>query len=94
MKVVKVDGKDNRHKVLIYALSTCAWCKMAKNFLKDNNIDYEYVDIDQCSKEDREKIKKDIQSRGGDLSYPTLIVDDKTLITGFVKNKIKDALEI
>ena len=94
MKVVKVDGKDNRHKVLIYALSTCAWCKMAKNFLKDNNIEYEYVDIDQCSKEDREKIQKDIQSRGGDLSYPTLIVDDKTLITGFVKNKIKDVLEI
>lgn len=94
MKVVKVDGKDNRHKVLIYALSTCAWCKMAKKFLKDNNIEYEYVDIDQCSKEDREKIKKAIQSRGGDLSYPTLIVDDKTLITGFVKNKIKDVLEI
>jgi len=94
MNTVKVNGKNNKHKVLMYALSTCGWCKMTKNFLKDNNIEYEYIDVDQCGKDDREKIQEDIRNRGGDLSYPTLIVDDKTLITGFVKNRIRDALEI
>jgi glutaredoxin len=94
MNSVKVPGKNKKHKVLMYALSTCAWCKMEKQFLKDNGIEYEYVDVDLCNKEDREKIIGDIKRRGGELSYPTLIIDDKNLISGFRKDEIRKALEI
>ena len=94
MKVVKVSGRNNKHKVFVYALSTCAWCKLAKKFLKENEIEYEYVDVDLCNEEDREKIRKDFLDKGGDLSYPTIIVDGKILITGFRKDKLKEALEI
>jgi glutaredoxin len=62
--------------------------------LKENEIEYEYVDVDLCNEEDREKIRKDFLDKGGDLSYPTIIVDSKILITGFRKDKLKEALEI
>jgi len=94
MKIVKVEGKNNKHKVFVYALSTCAWCKLTKTFLKENNIEYEYVDVDLCNEEDKEKIKEDILNRGGSLSYPTIIIDDKILINGFRKDKLKEVLEI
>jgi len=94
MEPVKVLGENNDHKVLMYALSTCVWCKLTKQFLRDNKIAYEYVDVDLCSEKDREKVKRDIQSRGGDLSYPTLIIDDNVLITGFRKDMIKEALAL
>ena len=94
MKIVKVPGRNNKHKVFIYAISTCAWCKLTKNFLKDNNIEYDYVDVDLCNGKDREKVRKDILNRGGSLSYPTVIIDDKILINGFRKDKIKEALGI
>jgi glutaredoxin len=94
MKKTKVAGKNSNHKVLIYAISTCAWCKMTKKFLSDNNVEYEYVDVDLTDDEDHEKIREDITSRGGEPSYPTIIVDDKTVITGFRKDKIKEALGI
>jgi glutaredoxin len=94
MKVAKVSGRNNKHKVFVYALSTCAWCKLTKKFLKENEIEYEYVDVDLCEDEDKEKIKKDILEKGGDLSYPTIIVDGKVLITGFRKDKLKETLEI
>jgi len=94
MDTVKVTGKNNKHKVLMYALSTCAWCKLTKQFLKDNHVEYEYVDVDLCNQKDKEKIKNDILNRGGNLSYPTVIIDDKILITGFLKDKLKGALEI
>jgi len=94
MKTVKVAGKNSKHKVLLYALSTCAWCKLTKSFLKENDVEYDYVDVDLCSEEDKEKIKKDILKRGGSLSYPAIIVDDKILINGFRKDKLKEALEI
>jgi len=94
MNFVKVPGKNKRHKVLVYALSTCAWCKLAKNFLKENAVEYEYVDVDLCNEEDREKVRKDIVKRGGSLSYPAIIIDDKILLNGFLKDRIKEALGI
>jgi len=94
MEIVKVQGKNNKHKVFLYAISTCAWCKRTKSFLKDSDIEYEYIDIDLCSREDREEIRENILKRGGRLSYPTIIIDDKILITGFHDDKIKEALEI
>jgi glutaredoxin len=94
MDIVKVAGKNSAHKVIMYAISTCAWCKLTKKFLKDSHIEYEYVDVDLCSDEDREKIRQDILKRGGRLSYPAIIIDDKILINGFQKEKITEALQI
>jgi len=94
LKPKKVSGKNNKHKVLLYALSTCAWCRLTKQFLNDNRIEYEYVDVDLCSEKDREKVRTDIQRRGGDVSYPTIIIDDKILINGFRKDKIREALDL
>jgi glutaredoxin-like protein NrdH len=94
MKVVKVSGRNNKHKVFVYALSTCAWCKQTKKFLKENEIEYEYVDVDLCDEEDQEKVSKDVLSKGGRLSYPAIIIDSKILINGFHVDKIKEALEI
>jgi glutaredoxin len=94
MEKIKVSGKNSKHKVLMYAISTCAWCKMTKKFLKDNDVEYEYVDVDLASDEDHEKIRKEIRNKGAEPSYPTLIVDDKTVITGFQKDRIREALDI
>jgi len=94
MKPTRVHGKNSKHRVLMYALSTCAWCKMTKQFFKDQDIEFEYVDVDLTDDGDKEKIKEDILNKGGSLSYPTIIIDDKVLITGFRKDKIKETLEI
>ena len=94
MPFSKVQGKKNTHKVVIYALSTCVWCKMTKQFLKDNDIEFEYIDVDLCEPEEKEQIHQQIQSKGGSLNYPTTVVDDKKAITGFRKDKLKEALEL
>jgi len=94
MDISKVAGKNNKHKVFIYALSTCVWCKLTKQYLNDNSVEYEYVDVDLAEEKDKEKIRQDITDRGGVLSYPTTIVDGKVLITGFRKDKLNEALEL
>ena len=94
MEKIRVNGKNKVHKVLIYAISTCAWCKMTKEFLKENDVEYEYVDVDLASDEDHEKIRNEIIRLGAEPTYPTIIVDGKTVITGFRKDKIKEALDI
>ncbi|MFX1563424.1 MAG: glutaredoxin family protein [Promethearchaeota archaeon] len=92
MDLVKVEGQRKNHNVLMYTISTCGWCKMTKQFMKDHSVEHEYIDVDLCSKKDREKIHQDIRRRGGRLSFPTIIIDDKILITGFRKKEIEEVL--
>lgn len=94
MQIIKVSGSNNKHKVLMYAISTCGWCKRTKKMLNDMNVEYEYVDIDLSSWEDRQKIRQDILSRGGRLLYPTIIIDNKTLLTNPPESKLREALKI
>ncbi len=78
----------------MFAISTCVWCELAKQFLRDNNVEYEYVNVDLCSDEDKEKIRKDILNRSKSLNYPTIIINDEILISGLNKDELKEALEI
>ena len=92
MKTIKVPGDHKEHGVLVYALSTCIWCKKVKQFLRDKKVEYEYVDVDFCSLEDREKVRNEILRMGGRLSYPAIIIDEKTVINGFHEDKIRGAV--
>jgi glutaredoxin len=94
LQTIKVSGTNNKHTVLVYAISTCGWCKRAKKFLKDNDIEYEYVDIDLVTDDDKETINHDIRKRGGPLAYPTLIIDNKILLTGAPQDTLKEILEL
>lgn len=94
MPFSKIPGKKNEHKVVVYALSTCVWCRMTKEFLKDNSIEFEYLDVDQCDQKEKEQARQLILSKGGTLNYPTTVIDDKITITGFRKDQLKEALQI
>lgn len=94
MRTVKVVGDKKSHKVLLYTLSTCVWCKRLKAFLKERGIEYEFIDVDRCSREERKEISDDILRRGGRLSYPTAIIDGEVLITGFHEDEIMETLGI
>ena len=54
MTVIHVDGKDAGH-VMLYALSTCGWCKKTKQLLRENNFKFEYLDVDKANRADRKK---------------------------------------
>ena len=94
MQTIKVQGQNNKHKVLLYAISTCPWCNKEKQLLRDSNIEFEYIDVDLCSDEDYEKIEENILNKGGRFSFPAILIDDNVLINGFKEKEIKESLEI
>jgi glutaredoxin len=67
---------------------------MTKQFLKDNNVAFEFVDVDLLDEKDKSKVHETILSKGGALNYPTTIVDDQKVIMGFRKDQLKEALGI
>lgn len=94
MSIIKVEGKKKDHKVFLYTLSTCGWCKKTKQFLKDNEVEYEYIDVDKCTREERQKVIADIKARKTSMGFPLGIIDDEILISGYKVDKYKEALGI
>jgi glutaredoxin-like protein NrdH len=94
MQYQKVSGKNTNHKVTLYALSTCVWCKLTKQFLNESSVAYEFVDVDLLNDDDRDKAHAAIISKGGMLTYPTAIIDDKILVAGYRKEQLKEVLGV
>jgi glutaredoxin len=94
MQTTKVDGKNKKNNVLLYTLSTCGWCKKTKELLKENEIAYEYLDLDKCSKEDQKAAVDELKAKNLPVAFPIIIVNDDTVIQGFKKDEILEALGI
>jgi glutaredoxin-like protein NrdH len=92
MNPVKVDGKRKEPKLFLYTLSTCGWCKKTKEFLKENEMTYEYVDVDKVNKDEQKEVIIELKRRGAPLAFPIIIIDDKQLISGFKKQAIEEAI--
>lgn len=92
MSIVKVEGNKKDHKVFLYTLSTCGWCKKTKQFLKDNDVEYEYIEVDKCTREERKKVIEDIKARKASMGFPLAIIDDEIMISGYKVDKYKEVL--
>src|SRR5208337_1836436 len=88
-----VEGTD-KSRILVYALSTCMWCRMAKNLLKDLGVGYEYVDVDLLPAEEKDAVKKEIRKWNPDGSYPTIVINDKDCVSGFDETEIKQKIGV
>ena len=75
-------------QVKVYSTPTCPYCVRAKQFLKDNNITYEDIDVSQDQAKADEMVQK-----SGQIGVPVLNIDNEIII-GFDKEKIKRALGI
>jgi glutaredoxin 3 len=75
-------------KVTIYSTPTCHYCNMAKDYFKENNIQFEAFDVAA----DMAK-RKEMMEKSGQLGVPVILVDDQ-LVIGFNKPKLAQLLEI
>jgi glutaredoxin-like protein NrdH len=92
MKTVQVEGENVDHKVFIYALSTCSWCKLTKQFMNDQSCAYEYIDVDKASYDEKREIGNFFKEKNIPLGFPVTIIDDEIIISGYKPDKLKEAL--
>jgi glutaredoxin len=65
----------------------------AKRFLKENNIEYDYVDVDKLEGSEREDVLSQMLKESGSMRFPTIIIGNKVVV-GFYEDKLKEALGI
>lgn len=75
-------------KVKVYSTPTCPYCKKTKEFLKQNNIEFEDLNVAENDQARTEMIEK-----SGQMGVPVLDID-RTIIVGFNREKIKKALKL
>jgi glutaredoxin-like YruB-family protein len=73
-------------QVKIYSTPTCPFCIRAKQFLKDNNVIFEDIDVSVNQAAVEEMVRK-----SGQMGVQLLDIDGE-LIVGFDKEKIKQTL--
>jgi glutaredoxin-like YruB-family protein len=76
----------NDKKIVIYATSTCPYCKKAKAFLDENKLVYEYYDVGL----DAEK-RKEMLDKSGQMGVPVIDINGK-IIVGFDKKAINEEI--
>ena len=90
----EVDGKNDSHEVNIFTLSTCMWCKKCKAYLKDRDIKYKYIDLDNLSSNQKSEILEYLREnyKPDRIAYPFLVCDDK-FVVGYDPNKYEEIIK-
>lgn len=92
MALIHVDGKK-KGKVMLYALSTCGWCKKTKTLLNELGVEYDYIDVDQVQGEEQNAIIKEVMKFNPACNFPTMVIDSQKCIVGFKEDDIREALK-
>lgn len=74
--------------VIIYSTPVCTYCKMAKEFFKENNISYTEIDVASDADKRAEMIDK-----SGQMGVPVIEIGDNIVI-GFDQEAVSGLLGI
>jgi glutaredoxin-like YruB-family protein len=80
-------------KVAIYTTPTCTYCRMTKEFFKENNVQYEEYNVGIDATRRQEMVDK-----SGQMGVPVIAVEtndgDEQIIVGFDKTALANALGV
>jgi len=74
--------------VKVYTTETCPYCTQVKQFLDENDVEYEEVDVSESEEGREEMVEKSYQ-----MGVPVVDIDGD-VIYRFDKEKIKKALDL
>lgn len=89
----EVEGEKSTPGLTVYALSTCAFCRRAMGYLRENGFGYRFVYLDQLDFDLKREVKAELKERYGDIKlYPILTINDADMIAGFKQERWAEAL--
>jgi len=74
--------------VTIYTTPTCVYCREAKEFFKEHNVEYEEKDVVQD-----EQARNDMIQKSGQMGVPVIDANGEIII-GYNKKKLAELLDI
>lgn len=75
-------------KVRVFSTKVCPYCVVLKQFLNDNKIEFEDLDVSE-----NEEARKEMIEKTGQMGVPVIQIDNE-IIVGFNKPKLSQLLGI
>jgi len=72
--------------VKVYSTPACPWCIRLKQFLKENNIEFQNIDVSS----DQQSVDE-LMQKSGQMGVPVLDIEGQ-IIVGFDRDRIKSVL--
>lgn len=67
-------------EVFLYALSTCPWCRKAKQWFTDTQVPFEYVDVDLLKGEEQEAAAEKAYQLSGGRRFPVAVINGEVVV--------------
>lgn len=77
---------------MLYALSTCIWCRKTRQFLEDEGITFDFIYVDLLEGDEREAAKDAIRVWNSRVSFPTVVINNETCVIGYKVDALRKAL--
>ncbi len=84
---------ENRGKILVYALSTCGWCRKTKEHLKKMGLAFDYIDVDLLDPAESEEVMETVRKHNEKGSFPTIVVNDEHCVVGYDMDRLRELLK-
>ena len=79
-------------EVMVYALSTCPWCRKTKQWFDDSKIPYEAVDVDKLPDEEQDAVADKAYELSGGRRFPVVVINGEVIV-GFNPEKFLEHLQ-
>lgn len=89
------EGSRKPRDLVVYALSTCGFCRRGLDFLKKNNIDFQYVYVDTLEPSQKQDLKQQLTRKfKQQVLFPFVVLDDEEVMVGFKEQEWRKALSL
>jgi glutaredoxin len=78
---------------MLYALSTCGWCRKTRQLLEELGVAYDYEYVDLLTGQEQKSSIEIVTKWNPACNFPTMVIDNKKCIVGFKETEIKEALK-
>jgi glutaredoxin len=78
-------------EVFVYALSTCPWCRKTKQWFTDNQIPFDFVDVDRLGGDAQEATSEKVFELSGGRRYPVVVINGE-VVAGFNPDRYLELL--
>jgi len=81
--VLETGGKSDKD-IFLFTLSTCQWCRKGKQWLKDQDYSFRYLDVDLLPIEEKRELKRALMRFfDATIRYPFIVIDGKDFYAGY-----------
>ena len=78
--------------VMVYALSTCPWCRKTKQWFTDSKIPFEWVDVDCLPDDEQDAMADTAYKLSGGRRFPVVVINGEVIV-GYSPDKFLDHLK-